>query len=351
MSETATPPAPSAGPKLNRIGLDRNVYKGAESTLCKGCGHDSITSQIIASLWEMGVPPHRVAKMSGIGCSSKTTAYFLGRSHGFNSVHGRMAPITTGAYLANNKMIYIGVSGDGDTASIGLGNFLHMMRRNVPCIYIVENNGVYGLTKGQFSATADKGSVSKGGVINDSEPIDCCALAIKMGCQFVARSFSGDFKQLGALLKAAVAHDGAAFIDVVSPCITFNNHEGSTKSLAYAKSHEEPLHEIGFVPFFEKIEADYDPGEVRRVVLPDGSFMTLKKVDRDYDPTDKNEALRLLDKANTEQLFLTGMLYHGSGGRAFGNQLNLVDTPLALLPESATRPSADALAAIMDTLK
>jgi 2-oxoglutarate/2-oxoacid ferredoxin oxidoreductase subunit beta len=262
-----------------------------------------------------------------------------------------MAPITTGAYLANDKLIYVGISGDGDTASIGLGNFLHMIRRNVPMVYIIENNGVYGLTKGQFSATADKGSLNKGGTVNDSDPIDCCALAIKMGCQFVARSFSGDFKQVTPLLKAALSHRGAALIDIISPCITFNNHEGSTKSLSYAKSHEEPLHEIGFVPFYEQIQTDYAPGEMQRVVMHDGSFLTLKKLDHDYDPSDKSQAIQLLDKAGTENLFLTGLLYHGSDGKSFGEALNLVDEPLATLPESKIRPPAEALTKIMETLK
>ncbi|MBI1785359.1 2-oxoacid:ferredoxin oxidoreductase subunit beta, partial [Candidatus Sumerlaeota bacterium] len=256
---TTTPSAPKP-PATNRLGLELKAYKGGESTLCAGCGHDSITKSIIDSFFELGVEPYRLAKLSGIGCSSKTTAYFLGQSHGFNAVHGRMAALAVGTNAANRTLINVGVSGDGDTASIGLGNFLHMVRRNVPLVYIIENNGCYGLTKGQFSATADKGSVQKGGAVNQMAPIDCCALAIEMGCGYVARSFSGDFKQAVALLKGAIAHGGTAVVDIVSPCITFNNHEGSTKSYKYAKSHEEPLHELGFMAYFEEIKVDYDPG-------------------------------------------------------------------------------------------
>lgn len=343
-------PAPKA-PKVNRIGLPQSEYRGAESTLCKGCGHDSITSQIIAAFYDLGIEPHRVAKMSGIGCSSKTTAYFMNRAHGFNSVHGRMAPIATGSHLANRSLIHIGVSGDGDTASIGLGNFLHMIRRNLPIVYLIENNGVYGLTKGQFSATADRGSRSKGGVVNDTEPIDCCALAIQMGCEYVARSFSGDFRQLNALLKGAISHGGAALIDVVSPCITFNNHEGSTKSLAYAKDHEQPLHEVGFVPYFEPVTAELAEGETRSIKLPDGGQLTLKKLDRDYDPTDQRAALELLGQARREQQFLTGLIFTRHEKKNLTDQLNLTDTPLAQLTPAQLRPSAEALAALMDDLR
>src|SRR5512136_1817798 len=271
----------------NRIGLSMHDYRGKDSTLCAGCGHDAITSQIIRSFFQYGVEPHRVIKLSGIGCSSKTPAYFLNRSHGFNAVHGRMPAIATGALLANRSLIAIGVSGDGDTASIGIGHFVHMLRRNVPMIYVMENNGVYGLTKGQFSATADPGSVLKTGVINDLPAIDCCALAIQLGCGYVARSFAGDPKQLVALLEGALAHKGTAFLDVISPCVTFNNHEGSTKSYKHAKESEELLHEIGFVPFYEQISVDYQAGTTQVVEMHDGSRITLKKLDRDYDPTSK----------------------------------------------------------------
>lgn len=343
--------APAKTPKLNRLGLEADAYKGLASTLCSGCGHDSITNSIIKVLFEMGVEPHMVAKMSGIGCSSKTTAYFLSRSHGFNAVHGRMSAIATGAVMANRKLIAIGLSGDGDTASIGMGNFLHMVRRNVPIVYLIENNGCYGLTKGQFSATADKGTISKGGVTNEMEPIDCCALAIQMGCGFVARSFSGDNKQLQALLKGAIAHKGTAVLDIVSPCITFNNHEGSTKSYPYAKSHEDPLHEIGFIPFFEDITVDYDPGTEQMVDMPDGSKIKLKKLDHDFDPTDRAQAVELLHKAQAEEHFYTGLIYHDEDSLPLDEQIQMIEEPLATLPESRLRPSDESFAAIMETFK
>jgi 2-oxoglutarate ferredoxin oxidoreductase subunit beta len=349
---TATPTAKKqAAPKLNRLNLDLKVYKGADSTLCNGCGHDSITNALIKALWEYGVEPYRVAKMSGIGCSSKTTAYFLGQSHGFNSVHGRMAAVATGSHVANSSLVTVGVSGDGDTASIGLGNFLHMVRRNVPMVYLVENNGCYGLTKGQFSATADKGSKQKGGAVNEQIPIDLCTLAIELGCSYVARSFSGDAKQLGPLLKGAIAHGGTALIDIISPCVTFNNHEGSTKSYTHSKAAEDPLHEIGFVPFFEEIQVDYAPGETTLVELQDRSKITLKKLSRDYDPHNRAEALALLGRATAEQLFMTGLIYHNPGHTPFDEALNLVDEPLATLPASRIRPSDATLAAIMDEFK
>ncbi len=353
MSANAAPtPAAPKPPQLNRAGFAMSQYKGAESTLCAGCGHDAITSQLVKALFEMDVDPYNVAKMSGIGCSSKTTAYFLGLAHGFNGVHGRMPAIATGSYLANKQLLHVGVSGDGDTASIGLGHFLHMIRRNVPAVYVIENNGVYGLTKGQFSATADKGSVAKKGFSNEMAPIDCCALAIDMGCDYVARSFSGDPKQLVPLIKGALAHPGFALIDVVSPCVTFNNHEGSTKSLKYAREHEERLHEVGFVPYHEQIMADYDPGTTQRIDMPDGSHMTLKKLNHDYDPTDKGQALTLLDKAREERLFLTGLIYNGKKiSSPLGDQLNMVDTPLSKLPSEILRPGPEALAEVMESLK
>src|SRR5262249_14525125 len=276
MSTTMQPPA--APKHTNRLGYTLADYKGADSTLCAGCGHDAITSQIIKAFYEYGVEPHRVAKLSGIGCSSKTPAYFLSRSHGFNGVHGRMPALGTGVMLANQTLVSIGVSGDGDTASIGAGQFVHLLRRNVPMIYIVENNGVYGLTKGQFSATADLGSQLKTGVVNDLPAIDLCAMAIELGCGYVARSFSGDMKQLVALIKGAIAHRGTALLDVISPCVTFNNHESSTKSYKWAKDHEEAIQEIGFVPFFEEIHVDYDAGTTQDVKLHDGSHIRLKKL-------------------------------------------------------------------------
>ncbi|MGI8908900.1 MAG: 2-oxoacid:ferredoxin oxidoreductase subunit beta [Candidatus Sumerlaeaceae bacterium] len=352
MSTAAPPPAAPKPPPTNRLGLPQAQYKGAESTLCAGCGHDSITSQLIKALFEMDVEPYNVAKMSGIGCSSKTTAYFLGQSHGFNGVHGRMPAMATGSYLANRKLVHVGISGDGDTASIGLGHFLHCIRRNIPLLYIIENNGVYGLTKGQFSATADRGSVAKKGFENDMPPIDCCALAIQMGCDYVARSFSGDIKQLVPLLKGALAHPGFAILDIVSPCVTFNNHEGSTKSFKFAKEHEEPLHEVGFVPYYEEIKADYEPGTMQNIQLADGSHIVLKKLERDYDPTDRTNALGLLHKAQEERLFLTGLIYHnGNTTKPFADQLAMVDTPLAQLGAEVLRPGPEALSEVMESLK
>jgi len=333
---------------FNRLGLELKVYRGLESTLCSGCGHDSITNALVKAMFEYGVEPHRVAKLSGIGCSSKTTAYFLGQSHGFNSVHGRMAAIVVGANAANRTLLNVGVSGDGDTASIGLGNFLHMVRRNVQMVYLLENNGCYGLTKGQFSATADTGSVQKGGDVNQMKPIDCCALAIQMGCGYVARSFSGDAKQVTTLIKGAIAHGGTAVIDIVSPCVTFNNHEGSTKSYSYAKENEEPLHELGFVPFFEEVRVDYDAGVTTVVTLHDQSKITLKKLGHDYDPSNRSQALDLLHKAQAEHLFLTGLLYLDDSTPPMDQQMNLVPEPLASLPDERIRPPASVLSAIME---
>lgn len=328
-------------PKVNRIGLEDDAYKGGKSTLCKGCGHDSITNSIIQSFYEMGVEPNKVAKVSGIGCSSKTTAYFLSQSHGFNAVHGRMSAITTGSALANRTLVNIGVSGDGDTASIGLGNFLHMVRRNVPIIYIIEDNGCYGLTKGQFSATADKGSVLKKGTVNEMPAIDCCALAIQMGCGYVGRSYSGDFNQVRSLIKGAISHRGSAVLDIISPCITFNDHEGSTKSFAYVKSHKDSLEEVDFVPFFQDIEIDYAPGEAKVVDMPDGSKIVLKKLEHDYDPTSKKMALDICEKGGRENFFHTGLIYYDASARPMDQQMNLIDEPLATLPESRTRPSVE----------
>src|SRR5438128_6829595 len=305
MSTTMNPPATPKN--VNRLGLTINEYKGADSTLCAGCGHDAITSQIIKAFYEYGVEPYRVAKLSGIGCSSKTPAYFLNMSHGLNGVHGRMPSLGTGVMLANRTLISIGVSGDGDTASIGMGQFVHLLRRNIPMIYLMENNGVYGLTKGQFSATADLGSKAKTGVSNDLPAIDLCAMAIELGCNFVARSFAGDPKQMIALLKAALGHRGTALFDVISPCVTFNNHDGSTKSYKYAKDHEELLHEISYVPFFEQINVDYKEGEAKDVELHDGSHIRLRKTGEDFDPTNKNQALDMLRRCQESEEFLTGL--------------------------------------------
>ncbi|HEX4996589.1 MAG TPA: 2-oxoacid:ferredoxin oxidoreductase subunit beta [Terriglobia bacterium] len=348
MSTTMTPPA--APKQVNRLGLSMADYKGGDSTLCAGCGHDAITAQIIKAFYEYGVEPHRVAKLSGIGCSSKTPAYFLGQAHGFNGVHGRMPALATGVMLANRNLVSIGVSGDGDTASIGMGQFVHMLRRNIPMMYIVENNGVYGLTKGQFSATADFGSKAKSGVMNDLPAIDICAMAIELGCNFVCRSFAGDPKQMIALLKAALGHRGTALFDVISPCVTFNNHDGSTKSYKYAKEHEELLHEISYVPFFEQIEVDYKPGETREVELHDGSHIRLRKTGADYDPTNRVQALDMLRRTYDSNEFLTGLIYVNEEKPDFLSMLNLVDSPLAALPQSQTQPGPAALDKIMRAL-
>src|SRR6201993_2400856 len=271
----------------NKLGFTRRDYEGKVSTLCAGCGHDSISASLIEAFFELAIEPHRVAKMSGIGCSSKTPDYFLGQSHGFNTVHGRMPSVLTGANLANRDLVYLGVSGDGDSASIGLGQFAHVMRRGVNMTYILENNGVYGLTKGQFSATADKGSKAKKGAVNADAPIDTVSLALLMGATFVARSFSGDKRQLTPLIKAAVAHKGAAFLDVISPCVAFNNHPGSTKSYDYVREHNEALNRIDVIEGREEITAQYDPGTLTTVQQHDGSVLRLRKLGEDYDPSDK----------------------------------------------------------------
>jgi len=302
-------------------------------------------------MYEMGVEPHRVVKMSGIGCSSKSPAYFMSKSHSFNSVHGRMPSVTTGAMLANKDLLALGVSGDGDTASIGIGQFVHLMRRNLPVIYIIEDNGVYGLTKGQFSATADLGSVLKTGVINDLPPIDTCAMAISLGATFVGRSFSGDKRQLLTMLKAAIAHRGTVMLDVISPCVTFNDHEGSTKSYKFTKDHEEPLHDITFVPAFEDINVDYDAGSTIDVTMHDGSSLKLRKLEKDYDPTDKIRSLTRMAEAHQKGEVLTGVLYLNTKAPNFIELLNMTDKPLATLPESVTRPPKNVLDECLEALR
>jgi 2-oxoglutarate/2-oxoacid ferredoxin oxidoreductase subunit beta len=344
-----TPTAPAR--KTNRIGLSVIDYRGGKTTLCAGCGHNAISERIIDAMYEMGVPPERVIKPSGIGCSSKSPAYFLGRSHSFNAVHGRMPSISTGAVLANRKLIAVGVSGDGDTASIGIGQFVHLMRRNLPIIYIIEDNGVYGLTKGQFSATADLGSKLKTGVINDLPPIDTCEMAITLGATFVGRSFSGDKRQLHSMLKAAIAHNGTVMLDVVSPCVTFNDHEGSTKSYKYMKDHDEPLQEVSFVPAFEEINVDYDPGTTVDVTMHDGSHLRLRKLEEDYDPTDRIGAIRRLNEAHEKGEVLTGVFYINPKAPTFIDLLNMTDDPLATLPESVVRPSREMLEQVMEELR
>src|ERR1700687_3437112 len=341
----------ATGPKLNHIGLPVLEYRGGKSSLCAGCGHNAISERIIDAMYEMGVQPERVMKMSGIGCSSKSPAYFMNRSHSFNSVHGRMPSVTTGAVLANHTMTALGVSGDGDTASIGMGQFVHLMRRNLPMIYIIEDNGVYGLTKGQFSATADIGSKLKTGVINDLPGIDTCALAIQLGATFVGRSFSGDKKQLLSMLKAAIAHKGTVMLDVISPCVTFNDHEGSTKSYKYVQEHEEPLHEVSFVPSFEEINVDYDPGTTFEVTMHDGSSLRLRKLEQEYDPTDKIQAVRRLMESHAKGDVLTGVFYINAKAPSFIDMLNVTDEPLATLPESVVRPSREVLTKCMEELQ
>ena len=346
MATTMNPPV-APGPKKNRLGLQVLDYRGGKTTLCAGCGHNAISERIVDAFYEMGVPPERVMKLSGIGCSSKTPAYFMSRSHSFNSVHGRMPSVATGALMANHTMLGLGVSGDGDTASIGFGQFAHVMRRNLPLIYIIEDNGVYGLTKGQFSATADIGSTLKTGVINDLPPIDTCVMAVELGATFVGRSFSGDKKQLLAMLKAAIAHRGTVMLDVISPCVTFNDHEGSTKSYKYVQDHDEAVNEVGFVPSFEEIAVDYDPGTTYNVQMHDGSQLRLRKLHEDYDPTSRIGAVTALMQAHEQGEVLTGVFYVNTSKPSFTDMLNLVDAPLATLPQSRVRPSRQVLDQIM----
>jgi 2-oxoglutarate ferredoxin oxidoreductase subunit beta len=346
MSDT---PAPTK--KTNRLGLELSSYRGSKTTLCAGCGHNAITERIIDAFYEMGVDPQRVLKLSGIGCSSKSPAYFMNQAHGFNSVHGRMPSVATGAMLANKNMLAIGVSGDGDTGAIGIGQFVHLMRRNLPLIYIVEDNGCYGLTKGQFSPTADLGSKAKSGVVNDLPPIDICALAIELGASFVARSFSGDKKQLLTVLKAAISHRGTSMIDVISPCVTFNDHEGSTKSYAYVKDHEEPLGEINFIPYFDDVSIEYEPGTTTSVRMHDGSHLLLRKLAEDYNPSDKLAAIRLLHETIMRGEFATGVVYIEPDKDDFFDTLGTVDEPLAFLPLERVRPPKAVLDEIMESLK
>ncbi len=348
MSAAVTPPPPK---KVNRIGLDVVGYKGGKTTLCAGCGHNSISERMVEVFFEMGIEPWTVAKFSGIGCSSKSPAYFLGMAHGFNAVHGRAPAVATGALLANQTLRGILVTGDGDTASIGIGQFIHMLRRNVPLIYIIENNGVYGLTKGQFSATADVGSKQKTGVVNDQPAIDCCLMGIELGATLVARSFSGDKRQLVAILKACIAHNGLSVVDVISPCTTFNDHEGSTKSYSYMKDHDEPLHEVDFVPFYEDISVEIPEGEVREVTMHDGSRLRLRKLGRDHDPLDKMGAIRLLHESEQAGEVATGILYLECGRENFTERLGIIEKPLATLPESVVRPPREALELVMEELR
>jgi len=344
----------------NKVGYTRRDYEGKVSTLCAGCGHDSISAAIIQACWEMNIEPHRVAKLSGIGCSSKTPDYFLGNSHGFNTVHGRMPAVMTGANLANRDLLYLGVSGDGDSASIGLSHFANVIRRSLNMVYILENNGVYGLTKGQFSPTADEGSKSKKGIVNTESPIDTVSLALLMGATFVARSFSGDRQQLVPLIKAAIAHKGSALIDVISPCVTFNNHAGSTKSYEYVREHDDIVNSTDFVPGEAEIPVEYGKheiiveygeGEKLDVPLHDGSVLKLVKNHSGYDPTDRIKAMDYIQKHQARGEVVTGLLYVQTESSDLHDHLNTADTPLNQLTEKELNPGAETLEKINSSLR
>ncbi|MEC7228558.1 MAG: 2-oxoacid:ferredoxin oxidoreductase subunit beta [Candidatus Thermoplasmatota archaeon] len=335
---------PAKPVKLNVINEPKDSYTGGPSSLCPGCGHDQISNVIINAAWENGIQPHRIAKMSGIGCSSKTPAYYLGQSHGFNTVHGRMPSVTTGAYAVNKDLLYIGVSGDGDSASIGIGQLIHAIRRNMDMVYIIENNGVYGLTKGQYSATADIGSKKKKGPINKTQPIDLCALAINLGCTFVARSFSGSKKQLNSILKAAMSHKGFALIDVISPCVTFNNNDESMKSYGYVKENEVTLHMTDYIPHFNPItEVEVPEGHFRDITLHDGSVIRLETISREHDPSDAVAALTALHDAETNAKHVTGLLYFDNSKASLVEDLGLVETALIDVADDELRPSKSTL--------
>ncbi len=335
----------------NQLGLTRRDYEGKVSTLCAGCGHDSISAAIIQACWELDIEPHRVAKLSGIGCSSKTPDYFLGNSHGFNTVHGRMPSVLTGANLANSELLYLGVSGDGDSASIGFGQFAHVMRRGVNMTYIVENNGVYGLTKGQFSATADQGSKSKKGVVNSDSPIDMVSVAMQLGASFVARSFSGDKEQLVPLIKAAISHKGAAFIDVVSPCVAFNNHSGSTKSYDYVREHNEAVNRLDFMPKRSAITAQYPPGEVVEIAQHDGSVLRLRKLHDDFDPSDRVAAINYVGTHMAKGEVVTGLLYLDPEAEDLHQHLGTSAVPFNRLGAAELCPGAATLEKINSGLR
>ena len=335
----------------NELGFTTRAYEGPISTLCAGCGHDSISAAIIQAVWSSNIDPHRVAKMSGIGCSSKSPAYFLNKAHGFNSVHGRMPSVTTGANVANRDLLYIGVSGDGDTASIGMGQFAHVIRRNLNMMYLVENNGCYGLTKGQDSATADEGSKSKKGKINPFESIDLVALALDLGATFVARSFSGDKEQLVPLMKAAMSHKGLALIDVVSPCVTFNNHAGSTKSYDYTREHIEAGSVMDFVPVAQEIKLDQISGTTQKVELHNGDSVQLSKLSNDYDPTSRVSAVKTLLSHKSEGKLLTGLIYVDPDSENFHEILNVPKTPLNSLTQNDLCPGSNTLTGINEGLR
>lgn len=338
--------------KLNVINEPKDAYTGGPSTLCPGCGHDQISNVIVTAAWENGIQPHRIAKMSGIGCSSKTPAYYLGQSHGFNTVHGRMPSVTTGAHMVNHDLLYLGVSGDGDSASIGIGQLIHAIRRNLNMVYIVENNGVYGLTKGQYSATADKGSKKKKGPENTVQPIDLCGLAINLGCTFVARSYSGSKKQLTALLKAAMSHEGFALIDVISPCVTFNNNEESYRSYSYVKEHESALHTVDYIPHFEPLEeVEIPAGSFKDITLRDGSVVRLETISEDHDPSDAVGALAAIHEAEIEARHVTGLLYFDPDRPTFAEDLGLGPRPLIEMTTEDLRPDRAALDQVVAQLR
>jgi 2-oxoglutarate/2-oxoacid ferredoxin oxidoreductase subunit beta len=335
----------------NKVGYTRRDYEGKISTLCAGCGHDSISAAIIHACWELDIQPHRVAKLSGIGCSSKTPDYFLGASHGFNTVHGRMPSVLTGANLANRELLYLGVSGDGDSASIGLGQFAHAMRRGVRMVYIVENNGVYGLTKGQFSATADRGSKSKKGVVNPDAPVDLIGLALQLGATYVGRGFSGDKAQLVPLIQGAIAHGGAAFIDVISPCVAFNNHAGSTRSYDHVREHNEAVSFIDFIDLAPEVHAEPAPGEMIMLPQHDGSVMRLRKLHAGYDPTDRVGAMAKVQALQAQGEVVTGLLYVDPKAADMHVGLNTVARPLNTLAEAELCPGTAALAELNASLR
>ena len=338
---------PARAVKLNVLNEPKESYTGGPSSLCPGCGHDQISNVIITAAWENGIEPHRIAKMSGIGCSSKTPAYYLGQSHGFNTVHGRMPSVTTGAYAINKELLYLGVSGDGDSASIGIGQLIHAIRRNMDMVYVVENNGVYGLTKGQYSATADVGSKKKKGPANETQPIDLCALAINLGCTFVARSFSGSKKQLTSILKAAMSHKGFALIDVISPCVTFNNNDESMRSYGYVKENEITLHMADYIPHFNPmVEIEVPEGHYRDITLHDGSTIRLETISDEHDPSNAVAALTALHEAEAGKKHVTGLLYFDATKPSLAEDLGLVDQALVDVPDEALRPDRASLDAL-----
>ena len=336
--------------QVNLVGLAKTDYRGNASTLCQGCGHNSISSQIMSAMYELNITPEDVVKFSGIGCSSKSPTYFLNRSFGFNGLHGRMPSLATGALFGDHTLKGLAVSGDGDTASIGMGQFKHAIRRNLRLVYIVENNGVYGLTKGQFSATAEMGLTLKNQGTNPYMPIDIALEASIGNATFVARSFAGDPKQVKELIKAAVSHEGISVLDIISPCVTFNNTDEAMHSYAWGKQHEVALHELSYVPPAEEITVEYEPGEITEVTLHDGSTILLKKLEQDFDPTNRADALRILEEANTKQILLTGLLYINTRVHSLVENYNLTDTALNRLPEERIRPTRETMQIVNDLM-